>query len=110
MENANEQTLGSFRHSESERHSKLEHLVSSHVQVQTDFCSKARATIDTHAERRADERSQLTSTYAETVGKLIQTMGDLERATSEHMYSEQSWVEQLLKRVSFTFLLTNPSI
>ena len=25
--------------------------------------------------------------------------GDLERLTSEHMYSEQSWVEQLLKRV-----------
>ena len=99
MESSNEQTLGSFRTSESERHSKLEQLLSDHVQVQTDYCSQARATIDTHAERRADERSQLTATYTETVGKLIQTMGDIERATSEHMYSEQSWVEQLLKRV-----------
>ena len=99
MESSNEQTLGSFRTSESERHSKLEQLLSDHVQVQTDYCSQARVTIDTHAERRADERSQLTATYTETVGKLIQTMGDIERATSEHMYSEQSWVEQLLKRV-----------
>ena len=99
VESSNEQTLGSFRTSESERHSKLEKLLSDHVQVQTDYCSQARATIDTHAERRADERSQLTATYTETVGKLIQTMGDIERATSEHMYSEQSWVEQLLKRV-----------
>ena len=99
METSNEQTLGSYRQSESERHSKLEQLLSSHVQVQTDYCSEARATIDNHAERRADERSQLTATFAETVGKLIQNMGDIERLTSEHMYSEQTWVEQLLKRV-----------
>lgn len=63
--------------------------------------------MDAHAERRAEERSQLTSAYAETVGKLIQTMGDIERVTSEHMYAEQSWVEQLLKRVSIWHLLHN---
>ena len=75
------------------------------------------------AERRAEERTQITATYAETVSKLIHIIGtllpsrkicmknkkiihfsptstgDLERLTSEHMYSEQSWVEQLLKRV-----------
>ena len=99
VETSNEQTLGSYRQSESDRHSKLEQLLSGHVQVQTDYCSQARATIDNHAERRADERSQLTATFAETVGKLIQNMGDIERLTSEHMYSEQTWVEQLLKRV-----------
>ena len=99
VDNSNEQTLDTFRTSESARHSKLENILADHVQVQTDYCSKARANIDTHAERRKDERSQLTETYAETVNKLIQTMSDIERATSEHMYSEQSWVEQLLKRV-----------
>ena len=71
------------------------------MQVQTDFCGQSRAKIDQHAERRADERSQLTASYAETVQKLIQTMGNIEQVTSEHMYTEQSWVEQLLKRVSF---------
>ena len=100
MEESNEQTLGTYRQHESVRHTKLEHLISSHVQTQSDFCSKSRSSIDKHAERRADERSQLTDTYSETVTKLIQTMGDIERVTSEHMYSEQSWVEQLLKRVS----------
>lgn len=99
VQEANEKTLGSFKSSESSRHSKLEQLISGHVQVQNDFCSQSRAKIDTHAERRADERSQLTAAYADTVAKLIQTMGDIERVTSEHMYSEQSWVEQLLKRV-----------
>ena len=77
----------------------LEQLISGHVQVQNDLCSQTRANIDSVAERRAEERSQITATYAETVSKLIHIIGDLERITSEHMYSEQSWVEQLLKRV-----------
>ena len=101
LENANEETLVSFCQAESERHSKLDHLISGHVQVQTEHCKQSRVQIDQHAERRAEERSQLTEKYGETVSKLIQTMGDIERVTSDHMYAEQSWVEQLLKRVSF---------
>ena len=57
-------------------------MISGHVQVQTDLCSQTRNNIDSVAGRRADERSQITSTYAETVGKLIHIMGDLERLTS----------------------------
>ena len=101
VEVANDETFGSYKQDESKRHSKLDQLISGHVQVQTDFCGQSRAKIDQHAERRADERSQLTASYAETVQKLIQTMGNIEQVTSEHMYTEQSWVEQLLKRVSF---------
>jgi hypothetical protein len=81
------------------RHSKLEQLVDGHVQVQGDFCGKSRTQIDAHAGRRAEERSQLTAAYGNTVEQLIQTMGNIEKATSDHMYTEQSWVEQLLKRV-----------
>jgi hypothetical protein len=99
VEDHNEKTLSSYKQNESQRHSKLEQLISGHVQVQSDFCGQARTNIDTHAERRAEERSQLTQAYTETVGKLIETMGEIERVTSEHMYSEQSWVENLLKRV-----------
>jgi len=99
VEAANEQTFGSYKKSESQRHSKLEQLIAGHVQVQSDFCGQSRNKIDAHAERRAEERSQLTVTYGDTVEKLIQTMGDIERVTAEHMTTEQSWVGQLLKRV-----------
>ena len=100
VEAANEQTFGSYKKSESQRHSKLEQLIAGHVQVQSDFCGQSRNKIDAHAERRAEERSQLTVTYGDTVEKLIKTMGDIERVTAEHMTTEQSWVGQLLKRVS----------
>ena len=66
----------------SEKPVNLEDLISGHVQVQTDLCSQTRNNIDSVAGRRADERSQITSTYAETVGKLIHIIGDLERLTS----------------------------
>ena len=68
--------------STSEKPVNLEDLISGHVQVQTDLCSQTRNNIDSVAGRRADERSQITSTYAETVGKLIHIIGDLERLTS----------------------------
>jgi hypothetical protein len=99
VESSNEQILGSYRNEQTNRHSQLERLISDHVVVQSDYCGQARSGIDQHAGRRADERTQLTSKYAETVSHLIQTMGDIERVTSDQMYSEQSWVEQLLKRV-----------
>jgi len=99
VETANEKTFGSYKKSESARHSKLEQLIDGHVQVQGDFCGKSRTQIDAHAGRRAEERSQLTAAYGNTVEQLIQTMGNIEKATSDHMYTEQSWVEQLLKRV-----------
>ena len=100
VETANEKTFGSYKKSESARHSKLEQLIDGHVQVQGDFCGKSRTQIDAHAGRRAEERSQLTAAYGNTVEQLIQTMGNIEKATSDHMYTEQSWVEQLLKRVT----------
>ena len=102
VEAANEQTFGTYKQSESQRHSKLEQLVTGHVQDQTALCGESRSKIKAHADRRAEERTQLTDAYGDTVEKLIQTMGNIERATSEHMYTEQSWVEQLLKRVSFS--------
>ena len=68
--------------STSEKPVNLEDLISGHVQVQTELCSQTRNNIDSVAGRRADERSQITSTYAETVGKLIHIIGDLERLTS----------------------------
>jgi len=99
VEAANEETFGTYKQSESQRHSKLEQLVAGHVQDQTSLCGESRSKIKAHAGRRAEERTQLTDAYGDTVEKLIQTMGDIERVTSEHMYTEQSWVEQLLKRV-----------
>ena len=101
VEAANEETFGTYKQSESQRHSKLEQLVAGHVQDQTSLCGESRSKIKAHAGRRAEERTQLTDAYGDTVEKLIQTMGDIERVTSEHMYTEQSWVEQLLKRVKF---------
>jgi len=99
VEQANEATLGTFRQDQSDRHSQLEQLITDHVQTQTDHCGKTRSGIDASAERRTEERAQITAHYADTVSKLVQNLGDIDRLTSDHMYSEQSWVEQLLKRV-----------
>ena len=99
VEQANEATLGTFRQDQSDRHSQLEQLITDHVQTQTDHCGKTRNGIDASAERRTEERAQITAHYADTVSKLVQNLGDIDRLTSDHMYSEQSWVEQLVRLV-----------
>ena len=54
---------------------------------------------DASAERRTEERSQIGTQYTETVSKLIHNLGEIEQIATNDMYTEQSWVEQLLKRV-----------
>ena len=55
--------------------------------------------LDASAERRTEERSQISTQYTETVSKLIHNLGEIEQIATNDMYTEQSWVEQLLKRV-----------
>ena len=45
VESANEKTLGAFTKSQSEHHSKLEHMLDGHIQEQTDICYETRADI-----------------------------------------------------------------
>ncbi len=83
MEKANEATLGDYRSASGQRHTKLEGLLSNHVEIQNDYCSQERTRIDAATDRRAEERSQLTSSYAETVSKLINVS-----MASEHYFKK----------------------
>ena len=55
--------------------------------------------IDAPVERRTQERSEITTKYADTVSNLIENLGNIERLTSDHVNDERSWVDHLLKRV-----------
>jgi len=99
LDEANAATTSEFRHEFGDRGKRLESLVSLHVETQTQFCSELREKVAEKLQQRAQEKTLVSSTYTDTVTKLVETMSHLERLLSDKMYKEQSWVEQLLKRM-----------
>jgi hypothetical protein len=99
VEQTNEKTLGDFRHQHSENHEEFVNSITEHVQVQNNFCGQIRSNVDAATERRTQERSEITTKYADTVSNLIENLGNIERLTSDHVNDERSWVDHLLKRV-----------
>merc|ERR1712038_619224 len=97
--NANMASTEDFQHDYVQRQSQMDGLVGSHIDSQTKFCDTLRASASETMEKRNEEKNQISSTYTETVSKLVETMSQLERVSSDNMYKEQAWVEKLLKRM-----------
>jgi hypothetical protein len=99
IEKSNVQNSQDFLREYPQLQNQMDSLVGSHIDSHTKFCDSHRAQVLQTLEKRNEEKSQISSTYTETVSKLIETMSQLERASSENMYKEQAWVEKLLKRM-----------
>merc|ERR1719412_766179 len=99
IEKSNVQSSQDFLREYPQLQNQMDSLVGSHIDSHTKFCDSHRAQVLQTLEKRNEEKIQISSTYTETVSKLVETMSQLERVSSDNMYKEQAWVEKLLKRM-----------